>query len=118
MPFGYDANVESDRFVDGDEVLVDVVAGRTVVDWPPTALPTSRGWFRRASSPAPLVTPERRNRFAFDAIAEVAVALLGRGFGTGPYDLYGEALLALRTLALVDDPTAPRPTYPPGELHG
>jgi hypothetical protein len=48
-------------------------------------------------------------RFALDELSnELAVALLGRGFGTGEYEMFGAFTADFATGELVDDPHAPK----------
>jgi hypothetical protein len=55
--------------------------------------------------PTPAMTP----RGLVDQLTEhVAVTLLCEGFGTGPYELYGRAVLDLQTGKITDDPNAKR----------
>ena len=55
-------------------------------------------------------TPGQAVMCAFEELAgELATVLLGRGFGTGEYELYGAFTADLATGDLVDDPDAAKP---------
>jgi hypothetical protein len=48
--------------------------------------------------------------YALDELAhEVATQLLGQGFGTGEYELYGAATVVFETGQILDDPAAQQP---------
>lgn len=50
--------------------------------------------------------------YALEELAgELATRLLGRGFGTGEYELYGAFTADLKTGELVDDPAAAKPEH-------
>jgi hypothetical protein len=55
-------------------------------------------------------TPLEALTYALDELAtELATSLLGDGFGTGEYELYGAFTADLKTGELVDDPNATKP---------
>lgn len=56
------------------------------------------------------LTPDELLRRAIDGLAdEMASCLLGSGYGTGEYSMYGELTADLTTGTLTDEPSAPRP---------
>jgi hypothetical protein len=63
-----------------------------------------------AYRPSGEMSDSQMARFAIDQLAhELATLLLGRGYGTGEYSLYGAFTANLRTGQLVDDKQAAKP---------
>jgi hypothetical protein len=73
-----------------------------------------------AARPSPSTAPTKpmaRASARCEELAEcVSVAIMGEGYGTGPYEMYGRAILDLQTGVIRDDPSAPKPSHPPGHL--
>ncbi len=55
------------------------------------------------------VTALARDTLEFELPVVLASILLGRGYGTGEYELYGRAFVDLETMTITDDPKAPYP---------
>jgi hypothetical protein len=56
------------------------------------------------------LAPGELPRHALDGLADEAVGcLLGQGYGTGEYSMYGAVVIDLTTGRLIDEPSAPRP---------
>jgi hypothetical protein len=71
--------------------------------------PGSTNWYN-AEQLFSAAAPERAVHFAMDDLAHpLAEKLVGRGYGTGEYQLYGAFTADLRTGRLLDDPAAKMP---------
>lgn len=56
------------------------------------------------------LTPEQAVAAAIEELAnEIAIQLLGRGYGNGEYELYGAVTVDFATGQMMDDPNAERP---------
>lgn len=73
--------------------------------------PGSTNWYD-AEAMFSAATPEKAVGYAMDDLAhKLAEELVGEGYGTGEYQLYGAFTADVRTGRLLDDPAA---TMPPG----
>lgn len=114
---GYDegfAYPDEVRFADGAR-SVDAVAGALVAA--PGFLAAVRdasnqkgSMYGNGSSVYAEASDATAAGYALDELAhELASRLLGDGYGTGEYQLYGALTADLRSGAIVDDPAAPKP---------
>ena len=68
--------------------------------------------FALASQPRPSTADLVADMLEFELPVTIASTLLGRGYGTGEYLLYGRALIDLEAMTITDDRDAPFPDGP------
>ncbi len=105
---GYDegfAYPESLKFVAGertaDEVISDLVKQLPLIQqFRETGIVQRQNYFEKLANDLVI-------KYAFDNFAmALSIRLLGRGYGTGEYELYGAFTIDLNTGDMVDDPNA------------